>query len=119
MKTYKLAVVGATGLVGQTVLRVLEEFRLPIREYKLFASKRSTGTTTSFMGQEYVINELTDTSFDEGFDFAIFSAGAGVSTRFAPIAASKSCIVVDNSSAFRMDPKVPLVVPEVNIEDAF
>ncbi len=119
MKTYKLAVVGATGLVGQTVLRVLEEFRLPIREYKLFASKRSAGTTTSFMGQEYVINELTDTSFDEGFDFAIFSAGAGVSTRFAPIAASKSCIVVDNSSAFRMDPKVPLVVPEVNIEDAF
>ena len=119
MKTYKLAVVGATGLVGQTVLRVLEEFKLPISEYKLFASKRSAGKTTYFMGKEYTIYELTEKSFDEGFDFAIFSAGGDTSTRFAPIAASKSCIVVDNSSAFRMHPEVPLVVPEVNIEDAF
>ena len=119
MKTYKLAVVGATGLVGQTVLRVLEEFKLPISEYKLFASKRSAGKTTYFMGKEYTIYELTEKSFDEEFDFAIFSAGGDTSTRFAPIAASKSCIVVDNSSAFRMHPEVPLVVPEVNIEDAF
>jgi aspartate-semialdehyde dehydrogenase len=119
MKTYKLAIVGATGLVGQTALRVLEEFMLPISEYKLFASSRSAGKTTTFMGKEYQIHELTESSFDEGFDFAIFSAGGDTSTHFSPIAASKGCIVVDNSSAFRMDPNVPLVVPEVNIQDAF
>ncbi len=119
MKTYKLAIVGATGLVGQTALRVLEEFNLPISEYKLFASERSDGKQTPFMGKNYTIHELTSSSFDEGFDFAIFSAGAKVSTLFAPIASAKGCIVVDNSKAFRMHPEVPLVVPEVNIADAF
>ncbi len=119
MKTYKLALVGATGLVGQTALRVLEEYSLPISEYKLFASARSAGKTTNFMGKEYPIFELTENSFDEGFDYVIFCAGASVSSKFAPIAASKGCVVVDNSSYFRTHPEVPLVVPEVNIEDAF
>ncbi len=115
----KLAIVGATGLVGQTVLKVLEEFNLPITEYKLFASKRSAGKKVIFMGQRYTINELTETSFDEGFDYAIFSAGGDTSAKFSPIAASKNCVVIDNSNAFRMEPSVPLVVPEVNMMDAF
>ncbi|MFR0822597.1 MAG: aspartate-semialdehyde dehydrogenase [Clostridia bacterium] len=116
MKNYKLAVVGATGVVGRTVLKVLEEKKLPITEYVLFASSRSAGKKVSFMGKEYVIQELTEHAFDGGFDFAIFSAGGEVSRTYAPIAASKGCVVVDNSSAFRMDEKVPLVVPEVNPE---
>lgn len=75
MKNYKLAVVGATGVVGRTVLKVLEEKNLPISEYVLFASKRSAGSKINFMGKEYIIRELKEDSFDEGFDFAIFSAG--------------------------------------------
>ena len=113
-KTYKLAVVGATGLVGQTALKVLEERNLPISEYAFFASSRSKGKTIRFMGRDYIVRELNENSFDEGFDFAIFSAGGETSKKFSPIAASKGCIVVDNSSAFRMDDNVPLVVPEVN-----
>lgn len=115
-KEYKLAIVGATGLVGRTVLKVLEEENLPISEYKLFASKKSAGTTLKFMNKKYAVNELTENSFDEHFDFAIFSAGGDTSKKFSPIAASKGCIVIDNSSAFRMDPDVPLIVPEVNPE---
>ena len=117
MKSYKLAIVGATGVVGRTVLKVLEEKNLPISEYVLFASKRSCGTKLHFMGKDYEVRELTETSFDEGFDFAIFSAGGDTAKKFAPIAASKGCIVVDNSSAFRMEKDVPLVVPEVNPEE--
>lgn len=116
-KTYKLAIVGATGLVGRTALKILEEKNLPNFEYKLFCSKKSAGTKINFLGKEYIANELTETSFDEGFDFAIFSAGGDTSKKFSPIAASKGCIVIDNSSAFRMDDNVPLVVPEVNPED--
>ncbi|MBR3152732.1 MAG: aspartate-semialdehyde dehydrogenase [Clostridia bacterium] len=119
MKEYKLALVGATGLVGQTALTVLKEFNLPISEYKFFASSKSAGKIINFMGKEYEVQELKEDSFDEGFDFAIFSAGGDTSKKFSPIAASKGCIVVDNSSAFRMDPDVPLVVPEVNMEDAY
>lgn len=115
-KNYKLAIVGATGLVGRTVLKVLEEENLPISEYKLFASKKSAGQTLNFMGRDYIVNELTESSFDEHFDFAIFSAGGDTSKKFSPIASSKGCIVIDNSSAFRMDPNVPLIVPEVNSE---
>ncbi len=113
-KKYKLAIVGATGLVGRTALKVLEERNLPNFEYKLFCSKKSAGTKINFMGKEYIANELTETSFDEGFDFAIFSAGGETSKKFAPIAASKGCIVIDNSSYWRMHEDVPLVVPEVN-----
>ena len=97
-KTYKLAIVGATGLVGRTALQVLEEKNLPNFEYKLFCSKKSAGTKLQFLGKEYIAQELTDSSFDEGFDFAIFSAGGETSKHFAPIAASKGCIVIDNSS---------------------
>ena len=117
VKKYKLAIVGATGLVGRTALKVLEERNLPNFEYKLFCSKKSAGTKINFMGKEYIANELTETSFDEGFDFAIFSAGGDTSKKYSPIAANNGCIVIDNSSAFRMDKDVPLVVPEVNPED--
>ena len=117
MKEYKLAIVGATGLVGRTVLKVLEEKKLPISKYVLFASEKSAGKVITFMNKDYVVNELNETSFDEGFDFAIFSAGGETAKKYAPIATSKGCIVVDNSSAFRMDYDVPLVVPEVNPEE--
>ncbi len=116
-KKYKLAIVGATGLVGRTVLKVLEQKNLPISEYVLFSSKRSAGTSITFLDKDYIVKELTENSFDEGFDFAIFSAGSDTSKKYAPIAASKGCIVVDNSSAFRMDENVPLIVPEVNPEE--
>lgn len=117
MKQYRIAVVGATGMVGRTFLKVLEEFDLPVSKYKLFASARSAGKKLTLLGQEYTVEELTEQSFDEGFDLALFSAGAGISKRFAPIAAARGCVVIDNSSQWRMDPKVPLVVPEVNPDD--
>ena len=113
-KTYKLAVVGATGLVGRTFLKVLEEKNFPNVSYILFSSEKSAGKKVEFMGKEYGIQELKEDSFDEGFDFAVFSAGGETSKKFSPIAASKGAVVVDNSSAFRMDKDVPLVVPEVN-----
>ncbi len=117
MKKVNLAVVGATGMVGRTFLKVLEEKQLPIENFYVFASSRSAGTKIVFNGRDYVVEELTETSFDRGIDIALFSAGGGTSEKFAPIAASKGCIVIDNSSAWRMDPEVPLVVPEVNPED--
>ena len=117
MKNYKLALVGATGLVGRTAINALEEYNLPISEYVFFASEKSAGQKITFAGKEYIVKELTENSFDEGFDFAIFSAGFDTSLKYSPIAASKGCIVVDNSSAFRMDENVPLVVPEVNPEE--
>ncbi len=116
MKKYKLALVGATGVVGRIAREVLEEKKLPISEYVFFASSKSAGTEIEFMGKKYIVNELKEDSFDEGFDFAIFSAGGETSKKYSPIAAKKGCIVVDNSSAFRMEPEVPLVVPEVNPE---
>lgn len=119
MKKYKLAIVGATGLVGRTALKVLEEKRLPNLEYTLFCSSKSAGQKINFLDKEYIAQELKEDSFDNGFDFAIFSAGAETSKHFAPIAASKGCIVIDNSSAFRMDDDVPLIVPEVNFQDVF
>ncbi len=118
MKTYKLALVGATGVVGKTALEVLKEFHLPICEYVFFASKKSAGTKIFFNEKEYIVQELNSHSFDDNFDYAIFSAGGDTAKQFAPIAASKGCTVIDNSSCFRMDPEVPLVVPEVNPEDA-
>lgn len=115
---YKLAIVGATGLVGRTVLKVLEEKKLPIDEYALFSSHKSAGSVIHFMEKDYIVKELTESSFvEEHFDFVIFSAGGCTSLKFAPIAANHGCIVIDNSSAFRMEKDVPLVVPEVNPED--
>ncbi len=116
MKDVRIAVVGASGMVGRTFLRVLEEYKLPVSEYVLFASARSAGSTVQFFGKDYVIEELNEKSFDSGFDIALFSAGGSISKEFAPIAASKGCVVVDNSSQWRMDKDVPLVVPEVNPE---
>jgi len=115
----RIAVVGATGMVGRMFLKVLEERQLPIDEYVLFASKRSAGNIVTFMGKEYIIQELNESSFDSKFDIALFSAGGETSLKYAPIAASKGCIVIDNSSAWRMDKDVPLVVPEVNPEEIF
>ena len=117
MKKYNVAVVGATGMVGRTFLKVLEEIKLPVENYYLMASARSAGSKVEFMGKEYVIEELTENSFDKDIDIALFSAGGSTSEKFAPIAASKGVIVIDNSSAWRMDPEVPLVVPEVNPEE--
>lgn len=116
-KKLNVAVVGATGMVGRTFLKVLEEKQLPVENYYLFASKKSAGSKINFMGKEYTVEELTEHSFDRGIDIALFSAGGSASEKFAPIAASKGCIVIDNSSAWRMDENVPLVVPEVNPED--
>lgn len=116
-KKYKLAIVGATGVVGRTALKVLEEKNLPIAEYAFFASSHSAGCELIFQGKSYVVRELNENSFYEGFDFAIFSAGGDTAKKYAPIAASHGCIVVDNSSAFRMEKEVPLVVPEVNPEE--
>ncbi len=112
----RIAVVGATGMVGRAFLTVIEELGLPAREYVLFSSARSAGTVLPFMGKAYTVQELTEDSFNSGFDLALFSAGGETSRKFAPIAAEKGCVVIDNSSAWRMDPDVPLVVPEVNPE---
>lgn len=115
----RIAVVGATGMVGRMFLKVLEEKKLPVDKYVLFASKRSAGSSVEFMGKEYIIQELNEKSFDSKFDIALFSAGGETSLKYAPIAASKGCVVIDNSSAWRMDKDVPLVVPEVNPEEIF
>ena len=117
MKKINLAVVGATGMVGRTFLKVLEERQLPIENFYVMASARSAGKTLEFNGKEYVVEELTEHSFDKPIDIALFSAGGGTSEKFAPIAAAHGCIVIDNSSQWRMDPNVPLIVPEVNPED--
>jgi aspartate-semialdehyde dehydrogenase len=117
MKKINLAVVGVTGMVGRTFIKVLEEKNLPIDNFYVFASARSAGQKVMFKGKEYIVEELTETSFDRGIDIALFSAGGSISEKFSPIAAAKGCIVIDNSSAWRMDKEVPLVVPEVNPED--
>mgnify|MGYP004462012733 CR=1 FL=1 len=116
---YKVAIVGSTGLVGRTVLKVLEEKNFTNCTYTLFASKKSAGTKLQFLGQNYIIQELTEDSFNYNFDYAIFCAGGSISEKFAPIAVSKGCTVIDNSSVFRMNKDVPLVVPEVNPEKIF
>ena len=113
MKNYKIAIVGASGMVGRTFLKVLEEYNLQA-DYTLLSSARSAGTEMEFMGKKYILEELTKESFDKGFDIALFSAGGSTSLEYAPIAASKGCVVIDNSSAWRMDKDIPLVVPEVN-----
>ena len=118
MKSYNVAVVGATGLVGRTFLEVLEEYNFPINELKLYASSRSAGNIVNYRGKDYTIIELTEDAFDNT-DIALFSAGGGVSKQYAPIAAKKGAIVIDNSSAWRMDENCSLIVPEINIEDAY
>lgn len=117
MKKPNLAIVGASGLVGRTFLKVLEERDFPFENIYMMSSYRSAGKTVTFKGKDYVLEELTEHSFDKPIDIALFSAGGSTSEKFAPIAAAHGCIVVDNSSAWRMDPEVPLVVPEVNPQD--
>lgn len=110
-----VAVVGATGAVGIEILRCLEQRNFPVGDIRLLASARSAGRTLPFAGREVAIETLTEDSF-KGIDVALFSAGASISRRYAPIAVEAGAVVVDNSSAFRMEPQVPLVVPEVNGE---
>lgn len=110
---YRVAVVGATGAVGTMMIKVLEERHFPVASLKALASSRSVGKKVPFRGKVLAVEELNERSFDD-VQLALFSAGAGVSRRFAPIAAKAGCVVVDNSSAFRMEPHIPLVVPEVN-----
>ena len=113
MTQYNIAVVGATGAVGTRMLEQLEKSTLPIETVRALASKRSAGKIVEFKGQELVIEELTEDSF-EGIDIALFSAGGSVSEKFAPYAVKAGAVVVDNTSFFRQNPNVPLVVPEVN-----
>lgn len=116
-KKPNLAVVGATGVVGRTLLKVLEERDFPFENLYIMASAKSAGSIVTFKGKDYVVEELTEHSFDKPIDIALFSAGGSTSEKFAPIAAAKGVIVVDNSSAWRMNKEVPLVVPEVNPEE--
>ena len=115
---YNVAVVGATGNVGRKFLEILVERNFPINELYLFASKRSAGKYLNFKGEEYIVNETCEENIkDKKIDFALFSAGGDASLKFAPIFVKYGATVIDNSSAWRMDKDVPLVVPEVNPED--
>ena len=118
-KRLKVAIVGASGLVGRTVLKVLEEKDFASVQYVLFASHKSAKQKIDFLGIPYIIQELTPSSFDSSFDYAIFCAGGDVSRKYIPIAVEHGCIVIDNSSVYRMDDNVPLVVPEVNPEKLY
>ena len=117
MSAKKVAVLGATGLVGREMLRVLEQRNFPLSELVLLASPRSAGTKVPFRGEELTVKAVDETSF-EGIDIALFSAGGKTSKHWAPIAAKSGAVVIDNSSAWRMDSDVPLVVPEINAMDA-
>lgn len=119
MKKFKVAIVGATGLVGMSVLKVLEEKKLPIESYGLFATQNSAGKVLSILGKDYIVEELNENSFNSGYDFAIFAASGEIAEKYVPIAIEHGCMVVDNSSHFRMCEDVPLVVPEVNFEDVY
>ncbi|TLU87711.1 MAG: aspartate-semialdehyde dehydrogenase [Chlorobium sp.] len=114
----RVAVLGATGLVGRTMIKVLEERKFPVTDFVPIASARSAGQSVAFNGKEYIIREPSAEAF-RGVDIALFSAGATASKEWAPVAAAEGAIVIDNSSAFRMDLDVPLVVPEVNPGDIF
>ena len=118
-KNLKFALVGATGLVGKTVIKILEEQNLPINDYAFFASSKSKDKIINFMNKDYKVKELTENSFDDNFDYSIFCAGNNISQKFSPIATKHGTIVIDNSSAFRMNDDVPLIVPEVNISTAY
>jgi aspartate-semialdehyde dehydrogenase len=111
-----VAVVGATGAVGIEMLKTLEKRNFPVGTLTLLASSRSVGKKLRFRGQEIAVRELSKDSF-QGIELALFSAGGSISREFAPVAARAGCVVIDNSSAFRMDPNVPLVIPEINPED--
>src|ERR1017187_7909085 len=111
-----VAIVGATGAVGLEMIKTLEKRNFPVGQLTLLASARSAGKTLPFRGRDIPVQELTKNSF-AGIDIALFSAGGSISKEFAPIDAKAGCVVVDNSSAFRQDDNVPLVVPEINAAD--
>lgn len=110
----KIAVVGATGLVGRKMVELLEKKNIPIDELVLFSSKRSAGTEVAVRNETYHVEELTEEKTNEGFDYVLMSAGGGTSMKFSPLFEQNGAIVIDNSSAFRMDPSIDLIVPEVN-----
>ena len=116
MGRVNVAVVGATGAVGREMVKILGERKFPIKDIFLLASEKSAGETIRMNRREYKVEELDNNSFDD-IDIALFSAGSAVSKKYAPIAAKNGTVVIDNSSAFRMDAKVPLIVPEVNYQD--
>ncbi len=118
MANYNVAIVGASGAVGEEILRVLEEIDFPLNKLVPLASSRSAGNTVTFNNKELVIKELTETIFDEEeIHIALFSAGGSISAKYAPFAVEAGAVVIDNTSHFRMDEEIPLVVPEVNPED--
>ena len=118
MKKYNVAVVGATGMVGRKFLEVLEERKLPVENYYLFASAKSAGKEIVFMGKPHTIIELKEENLEgKNIDIALFSAGGDISKEYAPIFAKHGILVIDNSSAWRRDENVPLVVPECNADD--
>ena len=116
MKNYKVAIIGATGLVGRTFLKVLKERNFPVEKLYLYASANSAGKKIEFNGTEYTVMELKDENIANDVDIALFSAGGGVSLEYAPKFKAKGAVVIDNSSAWRMDKNIPLVVPEANPE---
>ena len=118
MKEYNVAVLGATGAVGQEMLKVLEEYDVPVKKLLPLASAKSAGGTVKFKGQDVQIEEATEQSF-EGMDFVLGAVKNGMSKKFAPAIVKAGAVYIDNSSAFRLDPDVPLIVPEINGEDAF
>ena len=115
-KKYHVAIVGATGAVGVELLRVMERHEFPVADLRLLASPRSAGRKLDFRGEAFPVESLAADAFD-GSDLAFFSAGSGTAKQFAPIAQRAGAVVIDNSSAFRMDPDVPLIIPEINPED--
>lgn len=117
MQPYNITVVGATGLVGREFLRILDERQIPVGRLRLLASRRSAGTAIVFRGEPIVVEETTDESFNADDHIVFLSASSEASRRFAPIARARGCFVIDDSSAFRQDPTVPLVIPEVNADD--
>ena len=116
MTNYNVAIIGATGLVGRTFLKVLKERNFPVEKLYLYASANSAGKKIEFNGTEYTVMELTDENIANDIDIALFSAGGGVSLEYAPKFKAKGAVVIDNSSAWRMDKNIPLVVPEANPE---
>ena len=117
MKSYNVAILGATGAVGQEMLKVLEEYDIPVKKLLPLASARSAGGTVKFHGEDVTIQEATEDSF-QGMDFVLGAVKNGMSRKFAPAIVKSGAVYIDNSSAFRLDPEVPLVVPEINGEDA-
>ena len=118
MSSYNIAIVGATGAVGEEILRVLDEMNFPVKDILPLASAKSAGEKVEFRSKEYVVRELTDSTFDENeIDIAFFSAGGSISAHYVPFAAASGAVVIDNTSHFRMQENVPLVVPECNPQD--